>query len=97
MVQAIGDRAVYLYNDESQGYQRAMWLYQTVDNAAGALGMAAMANKLGQDISFLGFLGNLTPKPEKAQSIDLSVKLVDRKSTRLNSSHALTSRMPSSA
>jgi hypothetical protein len=26
--------------------------------------------------SFLGFLGNLTPKPEKAQSIDLTVKLV---------------------
>lgn len=76
MVQAIGDRAVYLYNDESQGYQRAMWLYQTVDNAAGAMGMAAMANKIGQDISFLGFLDNLTPKPEKIQSIDLTIKLV---------------------
>jgi hypothetical protein len=76
LIQAIGDRAVYLYNDESQGYQRAMWLYETVDSAAGALGMAAMANKIGQDISFLGFLGNLTPKPEKAQSIDLCVKLV---------------------
>jgi hypothetical protein len=76
MIQAIGERAVYLYNDEGEGYQRAMWLYQTVDNAAGALGMAAMANKIGQDVSFLGFLGNLTPKPEKAQSIDLTVKLV---------------------
>jgi len=76
LIQQIGDRAVYLYNDESQGYQRAMWLYQTVDSASGALGAAAMANKVGQDISFLGFLGNLTPKPEKAQSIDLCVKLV---------------------
>ncbi|MCU0548014.1 MAG: hypothetical protein MUC48_01580 [Leptolyngbya sp. Prado105] len=76
LIQAIGERAVYLYNDESQGYQRAMWLYQTVDNAAGALGAAALANKVGQDISFLGFLSNLTPKPEKAQSIDLCVKLV---------------------
>ncbi len=76
MIQAIGERAVYLYNDEGEGYQRAMWLYQTVDNAAGALGMAAMANKLGQDISFLGFLDNLTPKPEKVQSIDLTIKLV---------------------
>lgn len=76
MIQAIGERAVYLYNDESQGYQRAMWLYQTVDNAAGALGTAALANKIGQDISFLGFLSNLTPKPEKLQSIDLCVKLV---------------------
>jgi hypothetical protein len=76
LIQAIGERAVTLYNDESQGYQNAMWLYQTVDNAAGALGMAAMANKIGQDISFLGFLGNLTPKPEKVQSIDLAIKLV---------------------
>jgi hypothetical protein len=67
---------VALYNDESQGYQRAMWLYETVDNASGALGMAAMANRIGQDISFLGFLDKLTPKPEKAQSIDLCVKLV---------------------
>ncbi|GAP94895.1 hypothetical protein [Leptolyngbya sp. NIES-2104] len=76
LIQAIGERAVYLYNDESQGYQRAMWLYQTVDNAASALGTAALANKVGQDISFLGFLSNLTPKPEKLQSLDLCVKLV---------------------
>ena len=76
LIQAIGERAVYLYNDESQGYQRAMWLYQTVDNAAGALGTAALANKIGQDVSFLGFLSNLTPKPEKLQSLDLCVKLV---------------------
>lgn len=76
LVQQIGDRAVYLYNDTSQGYQRAMWLYNTVDSASSALGAAAMANKVGQDISFLGFLSNLTPKPERAQSIDLSVKLV---------------------
>lgn len=76
LVQQIGERAVYLFNDKSQGYQRALWLYQTVDSASGALGAAAMANKVGQDISFLGFLGNLTPKPEKAQSIDLTVKLV---------------------
>jgi hypothetical protein len=76
LIQTIGERAVYLYNDESQGYQRAMWLYQTVDNAAGAIGAAALANKIGQDISFLGFLSNLTPKPEKLQSIDLCVKLV---------------------
>jgi hypothetical protein len=76
LIQQIGERAVALYNDESQGYQRAMWLYETVDNASGALGLAAMANKIGQDISFLGFLDKLTPKPEKAQSIDLCVKLV---------------------
>jgi hypothetical protein len=76
LIQTIGERAVALYNDKSEGYQRAMWLYETVDNASGALGAAAMASKIGQDISFLGFLDKITPKPEKAQSIDLTVKLV---------------------
>lgn len=76
LIQQIGERAVTLFNDKSQGYQRALWLYQTVDSASGALGAAALANKIGQDISFLGVLKNLTPKPEKAQSIDLCVKLV---------------------
>ncbi len=27
MIQQIGDRAIWLYNDKSQGYQKAMWLY----------------------------------------------------------------------
>jgi hypothetical protein len=76
LIQQIGERAIYLYNDDSQGYQRAQWLYETVDSAASALGAAALANKVGENISFLGFLSNLTPKPEKAQSIDLSIKLV---------------------
>jgi hypothetical protein len=75
MVTAIGERAVTLFNDKKQGYQRALWLYQTVDSASGALGTAALANRIGQD-TFLGFLKNVTPKPEKAQTIDLAVKLV---------------------
>lgn len=75
MVQAIGERAIALFNDKSQGYQRALWLYETVDSASGMLGAAAMANRIGQD-TFLGFLKNITPKPEKAQTIDLGVKLV---------------------
>jgi len=76
LIQQIGERAVTLFNDKSQGYQNALWLYQTVDSASGMLGAAAMAGKLGEDISFLGFLDKLTPKPEKAQSIDLTIKLV---------------------
>lgn len=76
MIQQIGDRAVWLYNDKSQGYQRAMWLYQTVDSADSALGAAALANKVGEKISLFGFLNRLTPNPEKAQSIDLCLKLV---------------------
>jgi len=76
IIQQIGDRAVYLYNDRSQGYQRAMWLYQTVDKTDYALGAAALANKVGEKIPFMGFLSNLTPKAERAQTIDLTLKLV---------------------
>uniref|UniRef100_A0A832H0F6 Uncharacterized protein n=1 Tax=Oscillatoriales cyanobacterium SpSt-402 TaxID=2282168 RepID=A0A832H0F6_9CYAN len=75
LIQQIGERAVALYNDKSQGYQRALWLYETVESGSGLLGTAALANRIGQD-SFLGFLKNITPKPEKAQSIDLCIKLV---------------------
>lgn len=75
LIQQIGERAIALYNDKSQGYQRALWLYESVDSASGLLGTAALMNKIGQD-SFLGFLKHITPKPERAQSIDLSVKLV---------------------
>jgi hypothetical protein len=76
VIQQIGERAIYLYNDRSQGYQTAMWLYQTVDGTDKALGAAALANKVGETFSFLGFLDKVTPKPDKAQTIDLSLKLV---------------------
>lgn len=76
MIQQIGERAIHLYNDSSQGYQTALWIYDAVGKGSGALGAAAMANKIGENISFLSFLGNLTPKADKAQAIDLGVKLV---------------------
>ncbi|MFM9265823.1 hypothetical protein [Tychonema sp. BBK16] len=76
LIQQVGDRAITLYNDKSEGYQRALWLYQSIDSAGSALGAAAMANKVAQNVPFLSMLGNLTPKPEKAQTIDLSLKLV---------------------
>ncbi len=76
LIQQIGDRAVWLFNDESQGYQRALWLYQTVDRTDTALASAALANKVGERIPLLGFLNNITPKADKAQSIDLALKTV---------------------
>jgi len=76
LIQQIGERAIYLFNDKSQGYQTALWLYQTVDGTDKALGTAALANKVGQAIPLFGFLNSLTPKPDKAQTIDLSLKIV---------------------
>jgi hypothetical protein len=76
LIQAIGERAIYLFNDRSQGYQRGLWLYQTVDRTDKALGAAALANKVGEKIPLFGFFSNITPKADKAQTIDLSLKLV---------------------
>jgi len=76
LVQQIGERAVHLFNDKSQGYQRALWLYQTVDSASGLVGGAALVNRVGQDVPFLGVLKHLAPKPEQLQSVDLAIKLV---------------------
>lgn len=76
LIQQIGERAVYLYNDRSQGYQRAMWLYQTVDSTDKALGVAALANQASGKIPLIGgLLNKVTPKADKAQVIDLTLKL----------------------
>ena len=61
---AIGERAVALFNYKTQGYQRALWLYETVDSASRLLGTAALANRIGQD-TFLGFLKKPVPKTRK--------------------------------
>lgn len=76
LIQTIGDRAVWLFNDKGEGYQRALWLYQTVDSADSALGAAALANKVSEKIPLLGFLSKVTPKADRAQSLDLALKLV---------------------
>lgn len=76
LIQQISERALWLYNDKKEGYQRAMWLYQTVDKSDVALGAAALANKIGEKVSFLGFLNKITPKADTAQAVDLALKVV---------------------
>jgi hypothetical protein len=76
IVQKIGERAIALFNDKSQGYQRALWLYQSVDTLQGVAGFAVIANKLGNDFSFLSALKYITPKAQTTQILDLGVKLV---------------------
>lgn len=76
MIQRIGERAIQLYNDRSQGYQRAMWVYRTVDNVDTNLAKAALANMVGGRVRFLSFLDRLIPKADKLQVLDLSLKLV---------------------
>lgn len=72
----VGDRALELYNDPEEGYQRAIWLYQMVDTAGKAMGAAALANKAAEKISFLSFLDKITPKADTIQTVDFSLKFV---------------------
>jgi hypothetical protein len=70
-IQKIGERAIQLYNDASQGYQRAQWLYQTIDSAQALAGAAALVDKIGENVGFLSFLRWLTPKADRTQTIDV--------------------------
>lgn len=75
-VMAIRSKAIELYNDGRNGYQGAIKIYNIIDKADVALGTAAMANKVGEKIGFLGFLNKLTPKADTTQSVDLCLKIV---------------------
>jgi hypothetical protein len=76
LIQQISDRALVLFNDKTQGYQRALWLYQTVDNVDDTLAKVALANKIGEKIHLLSFLNKFTPAADTTQTIDVSLKLV---------------------
>ena len=58
-VERIGKRVRELYADPSAGYQKAVRVYQVVDNADTALAAAALASKVGQKVGFLSFLEKL--------------------------------------
>lgn len=72
----ISNVAVELYKNPDNGYQRAVWLYQKIDDADVAMGAAAMADKVGDKIPlFGGLLKKLTPKADTTQTIDLVLKI----------------------
>ncbi|ACA99018.1 MULTISPECIES: FHA domain-containing protein [Cyanophyceae] len=75
VLQRIRDKAIAFYDDPKNGYQSAVFLYQTVDRADAALGTAALADKIGEKIGLLGFLSKLTPKADTSQTIDLVLKI----------------------
>lgn len=75
MVKKIGERAITLYNDKQQGYQRAMGLYSAVDRIDKKLASVALANTVGGQVRWLRFLERITPKDDKVQGLDLSLKL----------------------
>ena len=75
VIQSVGERAMALYADEANGYQRAVSIYKLADNGGAMAGVTSLAAKLAEDVSWLEFLGKVTPKPETSQAIDASLKL----------------------
>lgn len=80
-IQQIGERAIELYNDTTQHYQKAMRIFQLVDDVDKVTGAAALAAQAAERFSFLSFLDKLTPKDEKTQALDAALKLVAEVST----------------
>lgn len=69
-------RAIELYADENQGYQKAISIYERVDSADRLLGTAAFADKLGEKVKLLHFLDKITPAADTAQTMDLVLKVI---------------------
>ncbi len=67
--------AIELYEDKKNGYQTAIWLYQTVETTDKAIAAAALADKIGDTFRFIPFLDKLTPQADTVQSVDLKMKL----------------------
>lgn len=81
LIQTIGERANALYDDPEQGYQRAIWLFSSIDSVDKLGGAAALANKLGDKFSFLSFLDSITPEADTTQAIDAGIKFAGELAT----------------
>lgn len=75
LVVRIRDRALVLWDDPSQGYQRAVSVYRTIDKVDAAIGAAALAHTIGDRFSMFSFLNRITPDQDKAQATNLALKL----------------------
>ncbi|WP_437900929.1 hypothetical protein [Sorangium sp. So ce124] len=76
LIQQVGERAIALYAESEQGYQRAVRIFRLVDDTSGLAGVATIARKIGDASDFLSFLSKITPKADTTQAIDAGVKLV---------------------
>lgn len=74
VVQAVGERAIQLWFDESTGFQRAATIYKLVDSGATVAGALSLANMAGSKWEVLSFLGDVTPKADTTQAVDAAVK-----------------------
>jgi hypothetical protein len=76
LIQRVGERAIALYKDPEQGYQRAVQIYRLIDDTGGIAGAVSLANKVGHSFEWLSFLETITPKADSTQAVDAGLKLV---------------------
>lgn len=76
LIRAVTQRCDALFRDRSERYRRAWKNYRAADRADRLLASAALANKIGERVRFLSLLARMTPKADKAQTLDFSLKLV---------------------
>lgn len=75
LIQQVGERALVLFADPEQGYQRAVQVYQGVDSASTVAGAAALASMASERFEILSFLRDVAPKPDTVQAVDAGAKL----------------------
>ncbi len=75
LIQQIGERALVLFQDPEQGYERAVTVYRGVDSASTVAGAAALASAASERFEILSFLRDVAPKPDTVQAIDAGAKL----------------------
>lgn len=75
LIQQVGEKAIALFADPQNGYQRAATLFRLVNKESGIAGAAALAAKLGEGGGLMSVFSKLTPKPETTQAIDAVCKL----------------------
>jgi len=75
VVQAVGEKALQLWFDESTGYQRAASIFKLIDSGSTFAGAASLASLAGDRFQILSFLKDITPNPDTVQAIDAGAKL----------------------
>jgi len=75
VIQKVGERAMILWNDPAQGYQRAVDVYQGVDHVGTASGLLSAFSMLAEKIDLLEKVRDVTPKPDTVQAVDAGLKL----------------------
>ncbi len=75
-IEAVNRHARALYAEQGSPYQRAAWIFRTIDTTDRLLAATAIAGKVGEKIDFLSILDRVTPKSDVAQAIDLAMKLL---------------------